>query len=344
MNGSPPFHVCRFMLPLAAALLLAGAGCSKRGGVAAGSPVLPPPAADHVAFTADGKTLAANFEAVVKVWDVSGNERVNFTAPNLVDAMALSPDGRVVVVGCIDKSLALWDATTGKVKRALPPHKAPVKAAAFSPDGKLLATAAGDHGPYAVQMGNIPCEVKLWDAAGTSLGELPNPGGTVFSLAFSPDGQTLATASYDGKIKVWDPVKRVQQNEVTIPDCPGGVRGVGFSRDGKYLASGCMNGTVQVWDAAGLQPSGGPKVGHNARVNTVAFSPSGKLLASASDDGTVKLWDTGDWAEKGTLKVDGRGVYCAAFGADDATLATGGQDGAVHLWDALRQEDRRSLR
>jgi WD40 repeat protein len=321
---------------------MAGGGCSKRSGALSG-PILPPPAAEWVTFAPDGKTLAASFETEVKVWDLSGAERTSFRAPNLVSALAFSHDGKTLAVGCADKSLKLWDATTGSEKRELTGHRSPLKAAAFSPDGKYLATAAGDTSPYAAQQGNVTCEVKLWDAAGTPLGNLQNPGSTIFRLAFSPDGQTLVTAGQHGKVKIWDPATRAEK-ATALDFCPENILCLTFSCDGKYLAAGCILGEIQVWETATWKAVDTPKVGHTTRINTVDFSPSGKRFAAACEDGMVKLWETAGWTEQWTFKGDAKMAFAAVFGADDSTLATCGKEGAVHLWDATKREERLTLR
>jgi WD40 repeat protein len=342
MSGSPPLNVFRCVTGLGVVCLLAVVGCASKPR----GPILPPPAPEQVVFTPDGKAFAAAFEKVVKVWNASGTERTQFTVPDFVGALAFSHDGQTLAVGCADRSLSLWDATTGKEKRVLGGHKAPLKAAAFAPDGKFLATAAGDTNPFLGRSpdDNVPCEVKLWDAAGEPLGNLSGPGATIFCLAFSPDSQTLVTAGHDGKIKFWDPATR-KQKASALEYCPEGVTCVSFSRDGKYLVSGCRNGNFQVWDTASWKVVASPGH-HDNRINTATFSPSGKLLATSGDDGMVKIWETDGWTEKGKLKsADGREIYAAVFGADDATLATGGKDGAVRLWDVAKQpQERLTLR
>jgi WD40 repeat protein len=170
---------------------------------------------------------------------------------------------------------------------------------AFSPGGKLLASGSTDG------------TVQRWNAAtghpvGPPLtgqqfvitqGPFITPDDTIYSVAFSPDGKTLASGSADGTVQRWNaatghrdgPPMGGQHGHVFISGHE--VTSVAFSPGGKLLASGGADGSVRLWDVATSQQIGGPLTGHTGPVTSVAFSPDGKTLASGSTDHTVRLWD-----------------------------------------------------
>jgi WD40 repeat protein len=164
--------------------------------------------------------------------------------------------------------------------------------------------------------------------------------GPVDALTFSPDGTTLASASWDGTIRLWEaatghPRGRPITGHAQPADwAPDPVTGVAFSPDGKTLASAADDSTVRLWDVATGQPRGHPLTGHTDSVNEVAFSPDQKTLASASDDGTMRLWDVATGQPRGhPLTGHTTFVNGVTFSPDGTILASASDDGTVRLWD-----------
>ena len=149
-------------------------------------------------------------------------------------------------------------------------------------------------------------------------------------LAFSPSGWMLASASYNGTIRLWD--ARSGAVLQTLEAHSGSVNGVAFSPDGRMLASVSYDHTVKLWDAgsgAMLQTL----EGHSSYVSAVAFTPDGRMLASASGDETVKVWDAGSGAILQTLKGHSNSVRAVAFSQDGKMLASASDGGTIRLWD-----------
>jgi len=112
----------------------------------------------------------------------------------------------------------------------------------------------------------------------------------VSSVAFSPDGKTLASASEDETIRFWDVASR-QPRGTPLRGHTDAVTSAAFSPDGKTLASASADKTIRLWDVMSRQPLGPPLTGHTDIVENLAFSPDGKTLSSASADKTIRLWD-----------------------------------------------------
>ncbi|NET10702.1 MAG: TIR domain-containing protein, partial [Symploca sp. SIO2B6] len=161
--------------------------------------------------------------------------------------------------------------------------------------------------------------------------------GAVISVAFSRDGNTIASASWDQTIKLWN----LQGEELkTLRGHTDWVYQVAFSPDGKTLASASKDNTVKLWNLQGEELK--TLRGHTDWVYQVAFSPDGKTLASASKDNTVKLWNL-QGEELKTLRGHQGEVSDLAFSPDGKTLASGSYDNTVKLWN-LQGEELKTLR
>ena len=242
-----------------------------------------------------------------------------------------------------DLASRLLDTENTPLPAALATGAGSVHSVAFSPGGHTLAS------------GNSDGTVQLWDAADPAhprpLSQ-PLPGGigsgtvsgpaVIQSVAFSPDGRTLASGDDSGAIELWDvadPARPRLLGQTALPSGFPSAQSVAFSPDGRTLAIGSADGTTWLFDIADpAQPRLlGPSLTSTLTpVQSVAFSPGGHTLASGSLDGTVRLWDVTDPAHPrplGQPLTGGAEVNSVAFSPGGHTLASGDYSGTVRLWD-----------
>jgi RNA polymerase sigma factor (sigma-70 family) len=239
-----------------------------------------------------------------------------------------------------------------QVRSTFTASQGPVLGVAFTRDGSRLAAGTANH------------EVKLWnltaradagsDRIHAALGDPMNRvttnraappipviftghHGTVNSVAFSPDGRTLASASQDRTIKLW--AVDTRQLKATLQGHGDAVLAVAFSPDGKTLASAGADQTVRLWDVFRGQELK-RLVGHEGQVEAVAFAPKGATVASGGQDGTVRLWGTSTGLQKAICQEQSESIGTLAFSPDGHTLVTGSRDGSVKLWDLDQAKTR----
>lgn len=155
----------------------------------------------------------------------------------------------------------------------------------------------------------------------------------VDSVAFSPDGKTLASGSWDNTIRLWD-VASGKPIGQPFTGHESSVKTIAVSPDGKTLASGSSDKTIRLWDMATGRQIGPPLTGHTSHVHSIAFSPDGITLASGGWDNTVRLWDVASGQELGEpLTGHTDYVESVAFSPDGRILASGSDDKTIRLWD-----------
>jgi WD40 repeat protein len=211
-------------------------------------------------------------------------------------------------------------------------HTGELRAIAYSPDGRTLASVSADN------------TIRLWDPSRRTPAQVlsGHPGG-VSSAVFSPDGRTLASGGgQDTRIVLWDVASRAQVSALTGP--PGGTRALAFSPDGRTLAVAGGEGTIGVLDVASRRPP--TVIGRISGANQVAYSPDGRTLAAAGEkDARIMRWRLPARAPLPALRGHVDGVQAIAFSPDGRTLASAGVPGddTICLWDLGPRPQRHVL-
>jgi WD40 repeat protein len=272
-----------------------------------------------VAYSPDGQTLASgSLDNTIKLWNVNtGNLLQTLKGHSeLVNSVAYSPDGQTVASGSLDKTIKLWNINTGNLLQTLEGYYI----VAYSPDGQTLALASGSDDKT----------IKLWDVnTGNLLQTLKGHSELVNSVAYSPDGQTLASGNNDKTIKLWN----VNTGNLlqTLEGHSNSVLSVAYSPDGQTVASGSRDSTIKLWNVKTgklLQTF----TDHSDFVTSVAYSPDGQTVASGSRDSTIKLWNVKTGKLLQTFKGHSSWVYSVAYSPDGQTVASGSLDNTIKIW------------
>ncbi|MGC9946436.1 MAG: c-type cytochrome domain-containing protein [Bryobacteraceae bacterium] len=243
----------------------------------------------------------------------------------LIDALAYSPDGKLLAFGTF-KEVRLVEPETGKTVATLPGHAEDVRAVAFSPDGRFLAAAGG-----------LPArsgEVKIWNVEKRApLLTIAGHADCVYALEFAPDGKSIATASYDKLIKLWDVASGKEIR--TLKDHIDAVYALAFTPDGKRLVSASADRGVKVWDVASGERLYTLSEATDG-LNTLAVDPAGKRVAAAGLDRTIRVWSLD---EKGgtllnSLIAHEDAVLRLAWSPDGKYLISSSADKEVKIFNA----------
>ncbi|HJZ59166.1 MAG TPA: hypothetical protein VKE74_29750, partial [Gemmataceae bacterium] len=234
-----------------------------------------------------------------------------------VFALAVTPDGKYLVTGGEDKTVRVWEVSSGKQVRAFHGHLGSVIAVTVREDGRQLASASDDGA------------IRVWDLSATDdHTALTEATDSLWTVAFSPDGKRVAAAGADRTVRVYDP--QTGKLEVALTGHTAPITCVAFFPDSNRLASVGGDRVVKVWDVAAKKAKDLP--GHTSAILAVAMSDDGKLVVSGSADRSVRGWDPDGgkqlWAWTGKSAVCG-----VAVRKGSRSVAVGTADGGLTVLD-----------
>jgi WD40 repeat protein len=304
---------------------------------------------DAVAWSPDGKRLAAGDDDEVLLWNADTYE-VLHTLPTPGKGMvAFTPDGCTLLTARVGPrngerhAFTRWDVKTGTPQK---PCELPTSGSFvffhLSTDGGTVFVSYDKPAEARARAYNAQTGQERFPVRGRS--------GAVHTVAVSPDGRTLAAGYNDGTVRIWDlaawrPGESSPPIRVKLEGHTDFVCSVAFSPDGKLLASGANDGFIRLWDVAS-----GRKVrdlaGHSTACAYLTFSPDGHTVAAGGPNGTVNRWDlaTGQQQEPWRWHAPAGEVRPVAYSPDGPLLASGGRDGTVQLLDAATGQHRHTFR
>lgn len=250
-----------------------------------------------------------------------------------VAAIVTGPDGKTAITASLGSQIAVWRISGGSSVSLIGRFSSTVniQAIAVARDMRMLAVGSlldGSAEIFDLRDLAHPREIATW----------PAQSKTVDSLAFSPDGQYLATGGTDSELKIWNLRSTIPSAPVYQRTLTGPVRTIAFSPDGKSLAAGTEDGTVRILGLSNIRQPVVQAVlsGHTDAVSAAIFSPDGRTLVTAGEDGRLLTWELDTLlapSQLSALALPGDRVFAESFSPSASTLAAAGLSGATTAWD-----------
>ena len=289
------------------------------------------PFTEDMHLSPDGETLAAASDGSIYLWDLQTKKLRNVLVgdANRIGSLAFSPTGETVAGATWNNAIQLWDRHTGKLLKTFIGHtdlntkSMSIRFIAYSDDGKRLASVGWEDRT-----------IRIWDVeTGQRLQTITALPEHIYSVAYSPDRQSLVGGGSDANIYLWD--AGTGEHLKTFTGHTSAVGSVTYSRDGTTLVSGSWDKTIRFWDTSTGELLK-TLTGHTDSVNAVMYAPDGKTVVSMSYyDGTIRFWDAETAKPLKTITghtgAFGRSV---AFSPDGEMLAYNGMpDATISLRD-----------
>jgi WD40 repeat protein len=302
-----------------------------------------------LAVTQDGHTLVfAGEDGRMRVWDLlTGTQRGaplephysaappgkasrRYRATSLVNALAVTPDGRLVLSATSSGTVRVSELASGKVRNTLQGHTGSVRAVAVTPDGHFAISGSEDG------------TLKVWDlspAMGRRIAR--KQVAPVSAVAVTPDGRSAISGSADGTLRMWDLASGAEQR--ALPGIGAEVRALVVTPDGRFAIVASSLRTLKVLELAAAKRH--TLRGHGTSVNTLALAPDGHTLLSGSSEGMVKVWDLRSGRELATFPIHEASVSALAVSPDGRSVVSGSSDrGVLKVWDLASGKEKLVLR
>jgi WD40 repeat protein len=283
-------------------------------------------AADSLPYLGSALRLSPD-QPAIQAFTVSLLSRRNWPLPVHVtssdaelEAVRLSPTGKVFATADRDGHAQLWDVETGLARGPELVHRGVVTSVGFSGDGARLVTASEDR------------TAVVWDVeTARQVGGPFRHDEAVSWAGLTADGTRALTVSADGAATLWDVATGGQSarlyrdgEKITVAR---------LSRDGRFAVTGMDDGTARIWDL-GTVTAVATLVGHKRRIHDVSFSPDGQRVLTTSADNTARVWDARTGRPIGVPMKHGNVVWDGDFSPDGRLVATASDDGTVGIWSA----------
>jgi WD40 repeat protein len=317
---------------------------------------------EHVSFSSDGQDIVSTSNGWMRIWDARTGMQRYIIGREDASYAVLSPNDQYIASGSLDDTIRKWHTSMGMLQHGLHGYN---QSFAFSPNSQYVASGSGVHG--GVDVWDIATDIRqhfiidddrsrvqsvtfspdgqrvacgsdstiyiLDVKMGTQQYVLNGHEDDVCSVAFSPAGRHIVSASKDSTVRVWDTTTDAQHRSTSGPK--GGITSLKFWSHGRYVVSGSIGDMVQVWDTITGMRLVSSHNEHDPR--SVAFSPNGQLIAFAfghhEHDHTVQVWN----ADMGTQQLVMHGhkdtVRCMAFSPNSQLVVSGSNDRTVRAWD-----------